>query len=334
MSVDPYFLPEYAVVNEPLEGGRADTFRYTGPEGVVEYSFLIRPVDAGTAGEEVRDIISPYGYGGPSLRPRRSCDLPNLAKAFEVEFTKYCMAHRVVTEFVRFHPLESNADHLTNMYDVRRSRPTVITDLHGDGVLDREFSKGARKSIRRVARAGITVKTTETPQSVLSLQRLYRLTMDRNQAADFYYFTDDYFERLLGHMRDQLVLFEAYHNGEVIAAAICLFGGGRIHIHLSGTDSNYLALSPAYSLRNAIVEWGIESDMDVVHHGGGRTDALDDSLYLYKRQFGSQTTTFYTGRRILDPRLYAALCSPDAPPESESDFFPAYRRKGWTHGTT
>jgi len=325
---DPYFLPAYAKVNEAVEGGAAETFRYAGPDGTVEHTFIVRPLDDPAGVGVLCDLVTPYGYGGPLLRPEPGVDPQSLVSSFDASFAEFCRDRGVVSEFVRFHPFETEAQRWGGVYAVERLRTTVVTDLTGTDPIRREFSSGALKKIRRNARSGVQIRVTETPGSLEEFRRIYAQTMDRNDASDFYYFGAAYFDGLIDLMRDELVAFEPSYQGAVIGAALCLVGAGRIHIHLSGTDSNFLSLSPAYSLRHAIAEWGVQKGMRVIHHGGGRTDSPEDSLYRYKRQFGSASADFCVGRRVWDAAAYDRLCLAAGVTPADGGFFPAYRHRG------
>lgn len=323
MTQDPYFMPEYVRVNESIEGGCAAEFRFAGAEGDVSHQFIMRPIEAAEDGSV--DLITPYGYGGPVIRTQDGADPERLVGDFCRSFAEYCGDMKVVSEFVRFHPLEDAARYLESVYDISLTRTTVATALTGIDVLNREFSKSTRKKIRRNERSGVSASLVDTASSMDDFKRLYAGTMDRNEAADFYYFDDEYFDALITGMPDNVRLFEAQFEGATIASALCLVGGDRIHIHLSGTDTRYLGSSPAYSIRNAIAEWGLNNNMTVIHHGGGRSNDPEDSLLQYKRQFGSLMLNFYTGRRIWNTPKYLSLCEQETQALGPTGFFPAYR---------
>ena len=128
-------------------------------------------------------------------------------------------------------------------------------------------------------------------------------------------------------MRDfgqQLLLAEAVLNDKTIAAGLYFAYGKTVHIHLSGTLSEYLHLSPAYILRYGITLWAKEHGFELIHHGGGRSNAEDDKLYAFKRQFAQKTKfDFFVGKRIWNAAAYEELCRLANAPES--DYFPAYR---------
>lgn len=325
---DPYFSSAYLAVNELVEGGHAERFNYEGPEGAVDHAFIVRPIPDSAKNRNLYDLVSPYGYGGPRLRPAPGSDPLNLVAAFSSRFAEFCSDRNIISEFVRFHPFETEPKKFTSVYDIEHLRTTVFTDLTGKCVIEREFSKGVRKSIRRNARSGVETRIIEAPKSLEEFKCIYRSTMDRNEAADFYYFGNEYFDILAETMGDQVIVAEAKHEGTIIGASICLVGAGRIHVHLSGTDTQYLDLSPAYNLRGAIAEWGVAKQMSLIHYGGGRTNSPTDPLYLHKRRFGSGSADFYVGKRIWNQALYAEVCATMDIDKSETSFFPAYRKRG------
>ncbi|HZK04663.1 MAG TPA: GNAT family N-acetyltransferase [Actinomycetaceae bacterium] len=324
---DPYFTLGHLEANESVEGGIATTFAFDGPEGRVDHAFILRPIPGRGAREDLYDIISPYGFGGPRLFPAPGADPAALVAAFGSRFAEFCESRGIVSEFVRFHPFETQAELFAGIYDVDLLRPTVYTDLTGEGVFEREFSKTARRRFRRNARSGVTTRIVEKPRSLEEFKRVYRMTMDRNDANAFYRFEDEYFEALTTKMSDQVVVAEARYEGTTIAAELCLVGAGRIHSHLQGTDSRFRDMSPAYSLAGAILEWGIEKNMTLIHHGGGLTNSREDPLYLHKRSFGTGEADFYVGRRVWIPEHYEELCAAHGVDPSDTSFFPAYRRE-------
>ena len=94
---------------------------------------------------------------------------------------------------------------------------------------------------------------------------------------------------------------------------------------MSGTLGAFLHLSPAYVLRYAITLWGKEHGYELIHHGGGRTDSCDDSLYLFKKQFGKNTELeFWVGKKIWNDEAYSVLCDAVGV-DHDTSYFPAYR---------
>src|SRR5699024_9784923 len=117
-------------------------------------------------------------------------------KNFEIEFQKYCNENNIVSEFIRFHPIVENAKDFQVCYEVSHIRNTVGTNLNDyDDPFQAEFSKSCRKNIRRALRDGISYKITKSPSDVSKFKEFYYSTMDRNNATEYYYFNDDYFNK-------------------------------------------------------------------------------------------------------------------------------------------
>lgn len=149
--------------------------------------------------------------------------------------------------------------------------------------------------------------------------------MDRNGADEFYYFKDDYFDRLMNLLGEHVLLIEVLYEGQVIGAGLNFVYNNLAHTHLSGTLSEFNRLAPASILYYALVLWGKEHGIDLIHGGGGRTNSPEDNLYLFKKQFGTQTDfQFHIGRKVWNESIYKELCG-KAGVQGETDFFPAYR---------
>ncbi len=326
---DIYFKEDYARLYEPIEPGKAERFVFSGEKGRVSSLFLKREILLpGENGEPSPsgwyDIVSPYGYGGPVIEEVRG-EREALAEEFAAAFGTYCRENRIVSEFIRFHPVLGNALDFKKVYPVTYSRHTLGTDLTLEDPLAEEFSKSCRKNIRRALNKGVTYKVTYQPESLDCFKEIYFDTMDRNKASDYYYFDDRYFDTCLEKLRSDIVTVEAVFEGKIIAMNLCFVSDNTIHIHLSGTRHEYLYLSPAYILRYALMLWGKEQGLKMIHHGGGRSGREDDDLYLFKKQFGQKTAfDFYFAKKIWDEEAYDHICR-ILHKDRNVEFFPAYR---------
>lgn len=325
--LDIYFAEEYGKLYEGAENGKAILYKYEDKEGSVRNLFVLRKIPIDIDGEAWYDIVTPYGYGGPLIENiADGFTEEELEAAFAKDFSDFCSRNRIVSEFVRFHPLFENARKFENTYQITNIRHTLGTNLAFENPVGEEFSKGCRKNIRRALSKGITWRVTERPADISVFKKIYYSTMDRNGAGEYYYFDDKYFDDCQKYFKDNLLFVEALYEEKTIAAGLYFIWGDLIHIHLSGTLSEYLYLSPAYILRYAVTLWGKENGYKLIHHGGGRSNAADDSLFLFKKQFASKTEfNFSVGKKIWNNDVYSALCNA-AGVSPESDFFPAYRQ--------
>lgn len=324
--IDIYFEHNYGKLYEEIEKGTCEVFEHNCLFGSVRHMFIKREIPYLVNGKKYFDITTPYGYGGPLIKSRSEQNKEKLVNEFKLAFEGYCRQNNIVSEFVRFHPVVGNAKDFTGCYDVIYDRKTVGTNLTAyDKPFEVEFSKSCRKNIRKALNEGVQYKITHNPDSLDQFKKVYYSTMDRNNATDYYYFNDEYFRQCLQLLGKNIVFVEAIYKEQTIAMGLYFIYNKIIHVHLSGTLSEFLYLSPAYILRYAITIWGKENGYELIHHGGGRTDSIEDSLYLFKKQFGNNTEfKFCIGKKIWDRDIYSEICE-FVGANSNIEFFPAYR---------
>lgn len=324
--VDIYFEPNYGNLYEGIEKGKSIVYKYESDYGKIHHMFIKREIPNKVNGETYYDLVSPYGYGGPVIVSFKEGHKKKLKDEFIRDFDKYCTENKIISEFIRFHPIIQNAKDFSQYYHVSHIRNTVGTNLSDfEDPFQSEFSKSCRRNIRRAIRKGIEYEVIENPNDVSEFKEFYYSTMDRNNANDFYYFNDNYFKKCVELFKDNLILVKAIYNEKTIAMGFYFVYNDYIHIHLSGTLTEYLKLSPAYILRYAVTLWGKEKGYKLIHHGGGRTNDPEDSLYKFKKQFGKNTDfKFYVGKKIWNKSIYNQLCVMNNIPK-KTDFFPAYR---------
>lgn len=327
MDKDIYFNENYGKLYEKIENGKAKIFKYEDENGIVSNQFILRKIPIKINQNEYFDIVTPYGYGGPIIEKCKNNKKNELVTNYIRAFEKYCDTKKIVSEFIRFHPILNNANDFKEVYNPQYIRKTLGTNLNKfDDPVASEFSKHCRKNIRQALRKGISYKITKSPDNLNTFRKIYYSTMDRNHATDYYYFPERYFDNILKFFKENIILVEAIFEDKTIASGLYFIYNKTIHIHLSGTLSEYLYLSPAYILRYAVTLWGKENDYKLIHHGGGRSNSEEDSLYKFKKQFAKNTEfDFYIGKKIWNGEIYNKLCEIKNVGKNE-EYFPAYRR--------
>lgn len=325
-TLDIYFEENYGKLYEKVEKGKAKIFRLKSELGEVRNQFIIREIPIKIDSETYYDIVTPYGYGGPIIIDCNKNHKTELVKQYFEAFSRYCYENNIVSEFIRFHPLFNNVDDFKEYYDVSCIRKTLGTNLKDyDDPIQSEFSKSCRRNIRKALNKGIKYEVIENPEDIGEFKQIYYSTMDRNNANDYYYFDDEYFNNILKYFRKNIILVKAIYEGKTIAQGLYFIYRKNIHIHLSGTLSEYLYLSPAYILRYAVTLWGKENGYEMIHHGGGRTNSPEDGLYKFKKGFAKNTEfDFYIGKRIWNIDIYNKLCRMKNI-EGAIEYFPLYR---------
>jgi hypothetical protein len=324
---DVYHLPEYHRVAEANGEGLARAFVAEAQGELFLHAFLLRPIER-VGGEELpgrwADIETVYGYSGPLA----STDDPGFLAGAWAAFDAWAAQERVVAEFVRFNPLLENERLAPRDAEVRADRETVVLPLDlTEDELWASYPSVQRNMVRKAQAAGLTAGPTELADGLARFRRLYADTMDRVGADPYYDFGEAYFPALEA-LGERVRLFEARRGEEVAAAALFLVSPPYIHYHLSGGDPRFRSLSPTNLLLHSAASWGREHDFELLHLGGGRTPADDDSLLRFKSSVSRARRTFYTGRRVHDKGMYRELCARwvrQAEVETPPPYFLLYR---------
>lgn len=326
---DIYFLEKYGRLYEEIENGKLEVFEYNSNIGSIRNMFIKREIPIIIDKVRYYDIVTPYGYGGPIIvKCYDESKRKELVRGYHNQFRTYCLENNIVTEFIRFHPINNNARDFMDIYQVEFVRKTVGTNIKDyDDPIQSEFKKGCRKEIRRALNRGVRYRIKRSPDNLDVFKELYYKTMDRNRANDYYYFDDKYFDNILLSFRDELLITELIFDDKVIASEMYFVSDRLIHAHLLGNLDEYLHLSAGVLLEYATVLWGKENGYDYLHHGGGRTNDENDPLFKYKKKFGKNTEfDFYIGKKVWNEDVYKKLIEVSKV-DPNVDFFPAYRSR-------
>ena len=322
--LDIYFKKEYGLLCELMSDGRCEIFEYKSDAGHIRNMFIKREIPWLVDGKRYYDISTPYGYGGPIIL---SCtDREDLLSGYESAFEAYCAEQNIVCEFVRFHTIYRNYEDFSGIYKPEFSRLTVATDLESfDDPVQQEFSKSARKEVRKAEAAGVTCSCHYQPDDLHIFRQLYEETMDRNNADKMYYFPDSYYEFLETRLSPYILEVRASYNNVVIGSEIYFCAGDILHAHLLGSGAKLLELNGGALIEASAARWGKENGYRFIHHGGGRTSAPDDALYLYKKKFGKHTEPeFHVGKKIWNQAAFDRIVQ-DCGVDTDTAYFPPYR---------
>jgi hypothetical protein len=314
---DAYLRSEYVASATCLDDGRPVFLHLAATGGDVVFAAIVRDVP----GSPRRDVTTPYGYGGPVAV---GADPPTAR--FHELYDEWCVANGIVSTFVRFHPLFANHRYAAPSVHVAALGRTVGWQLRA-GDLFAAMHRSHRNKCRKAQRAGVTVETTVAPAELSSFARLYRETMRRQQASDFYFFADEYW-RALGRFRDRLVRADAFLDGEIVASALCLATQPWLHYHLSATQDAARDLGASNLLLYETAVWARSEGFDAFHLGGG-VGGREDSLFSFKRCFSpDDLLDCRIGKAVHDRDAYLGLAK--AAEIDFDGFFPAYRHPAAT----
>ena len=247
------------------------------------------------------DFETPYGYGGPL------CDtvIPEASQmTFLKEITEYCVENRIVSQFVRFHPLLGNHELAPLAIETRYLRDTIYIDTASPELIMQNMDSKNRNMVRKAIKNGVTIQRKDI-EDYSEFIDMYNETMLKDNADSYYIFNDDYFKSQ-GALRGHASIFYAMHEGKAIAGSIMYYNDNYVHYHLAGTHTEYRTLSPSNLLLYEVACWASERGIKQFHLGGGM--APDDSLFGFKKQFNKNgRKPFVVGRTIFDKKSYDEL---------------------------
>lgn len=273
-------------------------------------------------GSTYKDLQTNMSYGGYHSTFMGDSFLASAIK----ELRRYCVQKGIIAQLIRFNPLEDSTIKWKKHLDFfSLDRKTVNVDLKLTKEMRwRSYSSSTRNTLR---------KTTpefrfEILDKVSEFEDLYKKTLLRNFASANYFYTTDYFEFL---QKSRNAIFAAVYIGsEMISSAIFIITNLRAYYHLSANSINGLKLNGNYVLIESMINY-LQTEfpnIEVLHLGGGRTNALDDNLLNFKRKFSCTFADYYIGGMIFNNSLYNELVQESVkkhPELGQKKYFLKYR---------
>lgn len=271
---------------------------------------------------ELYDLSSPYGYGGWIIEGDNCSDLFN-------EYEGWCVSNNIVSEFVRFHPVIENHKCCMKSYDVVGLGNTITLNLESPEVIWSNITSKNRNVIRKAQKNGVHIYNGRFPDIYKKFKEIYDETMFRDEADEYYFFENDFYNSILYDLPYNSQMFYAEYEGDIIAASIMLFENGRINYHLSGSKRKYSSLAPTNLLLYETALWGSANGYKTLYLGGG-VGSGEDSLFKFKKSFYRKDDLFrfYIGKKIFSQEKYEFLCKLRREENcsfDKSSFFPQYR---------
>lgn len=263
------------------------------------------------------DLATPYGYGGWLIDGN--------ADQIMGDYERWCLRNNIVSEFIRFNPMVGNQEAVGNHYDVIPLGETVSMDLSSPELIWDNIASKNRNAIRKAIKNDVKVYNGRFPEIFRQFKAIYNSTMDKDDAEDYYYFEDAFYESIVEDLSENSQVFWAEKDGAVIAASIMLECNGFMNYHLSGSLKEYSSLAPTNLLLYKAALWGYEHGFRTLNLGGG-VGSGEDSLFKFKRAFyKGDLHRFYIGRKVFDPDVYQELTMMRGEEIKNVNFFPIYR---------
>lgn len=268
-------------------------------------------------GGQFFDFATPYGYGGWIIEGEETEQLFS-------EYLKWIEKNGIISEFVRFHPMVKNHEKCSGFYEVIQLGEVVHMDISSpEDIWNNMISKN-RNVIRKAIKNNVKIYNGRFPEIYEKFRTIYNATMDKDDAEEYYYFKEAFYDSVLNDLPQNAQVFWAEKDHRVIAASIMLAANGRMNYHLSGSLREFSSLAPGNLILYQAALWGCSNGYKTLYLGGG-VGSGEDSLFRFKRAFNKKDLNhFFIGKKIYDKGRYEELLTKRKQIESQG-FFPQYR---------
>lgn len=256
------------------------------------------------------DLETAYGFGGFLSN---TDDIDFIYDSL-LEYKNYCKENNIVAEFIRFHPLNDFAnllienEKLKNIFNLLRlERKVVYVDLTLDiEEIIKGFSKGRKSDIKMAEKKNLVFTELSKVDYMPIFKKIYFQTMDRNNADKYYYFSENYFIKMVEI--ENFRLFSVSNQNEIVSMAIIIESFPNIYYHLGATTESGLKLKAMpYLLFKVIELYNKKGNYEKFILGGGRTNSDTDTLFLFKKEFSEKILPFYIAGIIYNQDIYNKL---------------------------
>ncbi|MCB0879244.1 MAG: GNAT family N-acetyltransferase [Thermoleophilia bacterium] len=284
--------------------------------GEVALPLLLRPLPGDEAGF---DATSCYGYGGPIATGAVDLD------AFGAALDEWARANHVVTTFLRFQPTLGNHRWCPATAELIELGATVAWDVSADRDLMTTMHSHHRRAVRKAERAGVQVRIVEAPTTLDEFRAMYDHTMRRQDAAEFYFFPDDYWQALLDDAGGERVLVDALlgDDAEPVASLLCVAHGEWLHYHLGASADAARNIGASNACFLAAAQWAQARGLRGFHLGGGVGGGVESPLFTFKHRYDplAEPLPFHIAKVVHDMEWYERL----AGTSSTAGYFPPWR---------
>lgn len=322
-NTDIYHTPQWINVNANLEEGHACYILIESTQGEAYLPLVKRKIITDI---DYFDLTTPYGYGGVCFS--HNCSLEFRLNVLN-EVHKFLSKSNCVSLFLRLHPI-LNSDLNDTKYSFKNGYTLNVELNRNYEDIFKIYKSGHRYDIRKALKNDeITIVDDVDFEYYLDFIKIYNDTMTALNASDFYFFSDDYFQKLKYTLGKKLKLIIVKNENSVIGASLFMLNNGIIQYHLSGTTLDGRKFQPSKLILDYMIKWGIDNDFKYLHLGGG-VGSAKDQLYDFKKGFSSTELEFSTIRMITNQEKFFELCRENSNPEAQiedlSNFFPLYRK--------
>lgn len=328
---------KFGYLQTDLSEGEAEAAILKDERGIVFYPYKKRKISAEWIPAYINnlfyDITTPYFFGGPIIRAEAHMEEQLLAD-FRLAFDSYCVDNRIVTEFVKLHPIHSNVTLLSKYLDVQKKGFNICMFLdpnHNEEQLLQSYQSTNRNRIRKARFNDIVIKIDDKGQFITEFSKIYNHTMDRNQASPIYYQYDlKYLLNLHKQLPDNSLFFYAIYEDQIVSFELLLYDEVSAYFFLGGTYSEFLNKCSNNLLKHEIALWLQNRGVFTYLLGGGVSP--NDGMIHYKKTFAPKQENIvdtYVGSKIHHVTVHNELSKLrlQLAPDLNKEYFPIYRSR-------
>lgn len=280
-----------------------------------------------TDSSELVDAETPYGYGGPLVKP-------GIAEGDRVAFLRdlraWASRAHVVSLVGRLRVVDKEFElpaH-TIRQNIVRTTQMPLDELWFD------YEHKVRKNVKRAQKHEVKILVDETGEYLDDFEAIYESTLDRRSAVDRYRFGTDFYRNIIAQLPGT-VLFHARLDGKIVSSEIVLSSDRWAYSFLGGTLPDAFASRANDLLKHEIMTWCHETGKQGFVLGGGY--AAEDGIFKYKKSFAPNgLVPFQLWTENFNEQRYDSLVDERGKWEranacdwSPADgYFPAYRAPG------
>jgi hypothetical protein len=225
------------------------------------------------------DLTSIYSHTCPIINNSNNKELKLY---FEKELNSFCKTKNIINYFIRYHPLMGDYNVITSNTKIFNTGEYVYLDLNKLSLpVINNFATRHIKSIRKAKNNKIQIIIDNKNELIHNFIDLYYSEMTKKNADKFYFFEKNFFLNL-SNSNFQYQFFYAEHDQKIISCELVLYDEKYSYSYLGATDENYKDLCPNHLLKEAIVLFFKNQDLNFYLLGGGNT-----GITKYKEGFSN-----------------------------------------------
>ncbi|WP_171017393.1 GNAT family N-acetyltransferase [Maribacter sp. ACAM166] len=329
-SSNPFYKIDL-ILNDNLEEDKINYFLFSpGNIPKVIMLFNTRKIKINSNKTSYKDVVSPYGYSGPLISELTT---DKELSSFWVLVDTWYRSNNIITEFIRFSLNNNNRCYSGTILPTLKN---VQVEVFDEAEQWERFDKKVRNNYRKAVQNKLTFKLRSnniTDEILVNFYDIYHATMIRKNAENELFYSVAYFKNYVLNNPTRCAIAMVYLNDIPISTEFLLLSNDTIYSYLGGTNSEFFKTRPNDFLKVEVLHWARSNGFKYYVLGGGRVD--NDPLYTYKKSFSpkDKDLIFYTGRKILNQKIYNNLVSKRMEEienfkelnTTANTFFPGYR---------